>query len=204
MNRFLLTFILALVLASAAFGKGASEATIEGPGLDGAVAIPGDGEGGGTTLGRLVELTGFFASVFEQSPNPMLETQPDVELGPRYAVHYVMPGPEGQESILEQHLYPYAQPYPVSYTKPGQPFWGADSQDAATRHDGQHTFGGWYVSTAELKQTLAEIGLPSRPPSPGDSDGIGGWQIALVAVGAAIALGIIVGIDRRRRAPAPA
>jgi hypothetical protein len=55
-----------------------------------------------------------------------------------------------------------------------------------------------------LKQTLAEIGLPSRPPSPGDSDGIGGWQIGLLAVGAAIALGIIVGIDRRRRAPAPA
>jgi hypothetical protein len=201
-----LTFITVVVLAlpAAAFGKGASEATIEGPGLDAAVAIPGDGEGGGTTLGRLVELTGFFPSVFERTPNPMLETQPDVTLGPRYTVRYVMPGSEGQESILEQHLYPYARPYPVSYTKPGQPFWGAESQSVAARRDGQHTFGGWYVTTTELKQTLAEIGLPSRPPSAGDGSGIGGWQIALLAVGTAIGLGLLVGIDRRRRALAPA
>jgi hypothetical protein len=204
MRTLTLITIAALTLPAVAFGKGASEATIEGPGLDRAMAIPGDGEGGGTMLGRLVELSGFFPSVFERSPNPMLETQPDVELGPRYTVHYVMPGPEGQESILEQHLYPYAEPYPVSYTKPGQPFWGAESQDVAARRDGQHTFGGWYVSTAELKQTLAEIGLPSRPPSPGDRGGIGGWQIALIAVGAAIALGLLVRIDRRRRALAPA
>lgn len=204
MKAVLLMMLVALAVAAGALAKGASEATIEGPGLDGAVAIPGDGEGGGTTLGRLVEISGFFPSVFERTPNPMLEQRPDVVLGPRYTVRYVMPGPEGQESILEQQLYPYARPYPVSYTKPGQPFWGATSQDAAARPDGQHTFGGWYVSTAELKQTLAEIGLPSRPPSPGDSDGIGGWQIALLVLGAAIALGLLVGIEKRRRAPAPA
>jgi len=158
MKTLALITVAVLALPAVAFGKGASEATIEGPGLDGAVAIPGDGEGGGTTLGRLVELSGFFPSVFERTPNPMLQTKPDVTLGPRYTVRYVMPGPEGQESILEQHLYPYADPYPVSYTKPGQPFWGVQT----------YTFGGWYVSTAELKQTLAEIGLPAEPPSTGD------------------------------------
>jgi hypothetical protein len=209
MKRLVLIAILALIAPTAALAKGASEATIEGPGLDGAVAIPGDGESGaGTTLGRLVELSGFFTSVFEQTPNPMLETRPDVTLGPRYVVRYVMPGPEGQESILVQELYPYAQPYPVSYTKPGQPFWGARSQDAAARRDGQHTFGGWYASTAELKQTLAAIGLPDRSPSTGTGDGF--WSstpsvVGLFAgVGAAL-LALIVVIRRSsKRRPQPA
>ncbi len=208
MRRFLVVAIVALLSPAAALGKGASEATIEGPGLDGAVAIPGDGEGGGgTTLGRLVQLSGFFPSVFEQTPNPMLDTRPDVTLGPRYVVRYVMPGPEGQESILEQHLYPYAKPYPVSYTKPGQPFWGATSQDAAARRDGQHTFGGWYVSTAELKQTFAEIGLPARPPSANDG---GFWRDTPRLVGVAVGIGaavlVLVVLIRRltRQRPQPA
>jgi hypothetical protein len=201
MKRFLLITMLALIAPTAALAKGASEATIEGPGLDGTVVIPGDGEGGGTTLGRLVELSGFFPSVFEQTPNPMLDTKPDVELGPRYIVRYVMPGPEGQTSILEQELYPYARPYPVSYTKPGQPFWGATSQDAAARRDGQHTYGGWYVSTAELTQTLGAIGLPASAPSAHDD---GFWTtpslIGVIAgVGAAVlALAVLIRRTGRR------
>jgi hypothetical protein len=199
MKRFLIIALFALIAPAGALAKGASEATIEGPGLDGAVAIPGDGEGGGgTTLGRLVELSGFFPSVFEQTPNPMLDTRPDVTLGPRYVVRYVMPGPEGQESALEQHLYPYAKPYPVSYTRPGQPFWGATSQDAAARRDGQHTFGGWYASTGELTQTLAAVGLPARPPSPGDG---GFWRDtpALVGVGVGIGAAVLVLVVLLRR-----
>ena len=207
MKRFLLITMLALIAPTAALAKGASEATIEGPGLDGAVAIPGDGEGGGTTLGRLVELSGFFPSVFEQTPNPMLDTKPDVELGPGYIVRYVMPGPEGQTSILEQELYPYARPYPVSYTKPGQPFWGATSQDAAARRDGQHTFGGWYVSTAELKQTLAAVGLPVQAPAADDG---GFWSstpnVIGVIAGIAAALLALALVFRRtgKRRPQPA
>jgi hypothetical protein len=193
MKRFLVIAVVALALPVAAIGKGASEATIEGPGLDGAVVIPGDGEGGGTLLGRIVELSGFFPAVFERTPNPMLAEPPGIELGPRYTVRYVMPGPEGQESILEQHLYPYAEPYPVSYTKPGQPFF-----------QGMRTFGGWYQGTPELKQALTEIGIPAQAPGTGDTGGLGGWQIALLAVGGAMALALMAGIGRRRRAPAPA
>ena len=178
MKRFLLIAMIALLTPAAALAKGASEATIEGPGLDGAVVIPGDGEGGGGTT-----------------------------LGPRYVVRYVMPGPEGQKSILVQHLYPYAKPYPVSYTKPGQPFWGATSQDAAVRRDGQHTFGGWYVSTAELRQTLAQIGLPTRPPSADDG---GFWSstpnlIGVIAgiAAALLAVGLVIRHTGKRR-PQPA
>lgn|SRR5262245_46601669 len=207
MKRLVLILMLALVAPSGALAKGASEATIEGPGLDGVVAIPGDGEGGGTTLGRLVDLSGFFPSVFEQTPNPMLDTKPDVTLGPRYVVRYVMPGPEGQESTLVQHLYPYARPYPVSYTRPGQPFWGATSQDATARRDGQHTFGGWYVSNAGLTKTLAAVGLPATAPAAG---GGGFWSstpnlIGLIA-GIAVAFLALALVFRRtgKRRPQPA
>jgi hypothetical protein len=95
----------------------------------------------------------------------------------------------------------------VSYTKPGQPFWGATSQDVAARRDGQHTYGGWYVSTAELTQTLGAIGLPARAPSAHDD---GFWSstpilIAVVAGVAAAALALAVLIRRTgRRRPQPA
>lgn len=58
----------------------------------------------------------------------------------------------------------------MTYTRPGQPIWGATSPDAAARPDGQHTFGGWYASTVELKLAQEEIGLSAMPSSPG-SDG---------------------------------
>jgi hypothetical protein len=192
MKRLLIIVTLALVVPAAAFTKGASEATIEGPGLDGVVVIPGNGEdGGASTLGRLAELAGFFPAVFRQTPNPMLRERPSVTLGPRYVVRYVMPGP-GAASIIQQDLYPYAKPFPISYTKPGQVFW-----------DGQRTFGGWYQSAPELKQTLAAVGLPAHAPSGGDQ---GFWSSTpqLIAVfggvaAAALALVAVAIIARRRR-----
>lgn len=201
MKRFLIVSILALAVPAAALAKGASEATIEGPGLDGSVVIPGKGEGDGNSpLGRVVRLSGFFPSVFEQSPNPMLDTKPSVALGPRYTIRYVVPGPEGT-SVLYQDVYPYAKPYPVTYTKPGQPFWGAEGPDSPTRPDGQHTFGGWYTSTAELKLALEEVGLSATPPSP-RSDGFWSSKPQLIGVVGGIAAGTLAVIAfplRRRR-----
>src|SRR6266545_6142839 len=119
MKRFLIFTLLALALPAAALAKGASEATIEGPGLNGVVVIPGDGEDGGMTgLGHIAQLAGFFPSVFPSVPNPMVVARPNVQLGPRYVVRYTMPGP-GTASIIEQDFYPYATPYPVTYTPPG-------------------------------------------------------------------------------------
>jgi hypothetical protein len=192
MRRFLLIATLALVVPGVALAKGASEATIEGPGLDGAIVITGDGESGASTLGHLAELAGFFPAVFERTPNPMLDTQPGTDLGARYAVRWVMPGPSG-ESVIRQDLYPYAKPFPVSYTKPGQRFW-----------DGQRTHGGWYQSTPDLKRTLMQIGIPARAPSSGGGGGMSGWQIVLLAMSGATALALLAGVKRRRRAPAPA
>jgi hypothetical protein len=190
MKLLTLIAVLALALPASALAKGASEATIEGPGLDGTVVIPGNGEdGGASTLGRLAEQAGFFPAVFGRTPNPMLRSKPKVTLGPRYTVRYVMPGP-GATSVVQQDVYPYARPYPVTYTKPGQMFW-----------DGQRTFGGWYEGWPDLKQTLVDVGLPTSPPS----DDVGGfWSstprvIAIFAGIAAAVLATIALVVRRRR-----
>lgn len=197
MKLILTTAALALLLAAGAQAKGASEATIEGPGLDGRVAIPGDGEpGGGTTLSTVAELAGFFPSVFGQTPDATQDASPARSLGPRYTVRYVMPGPTGS-SVIVQDLYPYAQPAPVTHMKRGQLVW-----------PGQRTVGGWYLTTSGLKDALEPVGLPPEPPSATLGGGfssdtpmliavLGGLAAAVVAV---VALGVF--IRRRRLQPA--
>ena len=44
--------------------------------------------------------------------------------GPRYAIAYQLPGPDGQLAELRQDLYPYAKPDPVTYVKSGEPYLG--------------------------------------------------------------------------------
>jgi hypothetical protein len=141
----------ALLLAPAAAAKGPSTASITGPGLDRALPIRGQGEAGpGTPLGALVQLGGFFPQMYGQSPDPTATRQPKGTLGPRYLVTYVVPGPV--TSRVVQRLYPYARPTPLTYMRPGQPFWGD-----------QRTVGGWYRTTAALTRTLVRAGLPARP-----------------------------------------
>src|SRR2546423_1339285 len=155
MKRYvLIAAALALTLPGAALAKGASSATVSGPGLNG--TIPGVGEGDdGTPLGALSAYGGYFAQMFGQSPDPTTRTQPKGELGPRYVVRYTVPGPGG-DSFVTQDVYPYAQPVPVTYMRPDQVFW-----------DGQKTNGGWMVADARVKDAFVKSGLPSSPPSIG-------------------------------------
>src|ERR687883_1424537 len=92
----------ALAASSAALGKGASQATINGPGLKkGGLVIKSDSGGdpsSGSRLGQLAEAAGFFPAVFNQAPDPMLRDRPKGSLGPKYTVEYVMPGPNGTSS----------------------------------------------------------------------------------------------------------
>ena len=197
MRPILITFAVALLLASGAHAKGASEATIEGPGLDGRVVIPGDGEGGDTPLGTIAQLAGFFPEVFGQTPDATSDTSPATSLGPRYVVRYVMPGPNGQSAVVTQDVYPYAKPAPVTYMKPLQYVWL-----------GQQTVGGWYLTTSELKIALEGIGLPADAPVAGGGSSGSPWTLVLeIAAGvllAAAAVGAAVTVRRRRRGqPAP-
>lgn len=175
---------VALALPLVAVGKGATSATISGPGLDEPIALEGSGEpGSGAELGAIAEQAGFFGAVFTQSPDPMLDTKPKGDLGARYTVTYVMPGPDGQEDQLVQDVYPYARPWPVTYLRPGQEYF-----------DGMETRGGWFVASySTLLEELVAAGLPAEEPSvtaSGDS-GPSRWLVAILAACAAAA-GLVV------------
>jgi hypothetical protein len=144
----------ALALPSAAAAKGPSSASISGPRLDRSLAIQGQGEmGPGTPLGALVDLGGYFSQMFGQTPDPTLKAQPKGSLGPRYKVVYVVPGPNGIQSRVVQLVYPYAKPVPLTYMRPGQPFWSTD-----------RAHGGWFRASAGLKRVLVRAGLPAAAP----------------------------------------
>jgi hypothetical protein len=187
----------ALLAASAALGKGATQATINGPGLHGGGIVLKSDSGGdpssGSRLGQLANAAGFFPAVFGQAPDPMLRDRPKGTLGPKYTVEYVMPGPNGESSKIQQDLYPYAKPYALSYTKPGQAFWGR----------GQGTYGGWFMTTSAVRTTL---GLPPQPPAtaPGDGSGWLRWVAIVITVAAGLALIAVASLIALRRRPGPA
>jgi hypothetical protein len=171
----------AIAFPTAAFAKGASEATISGPRLEnGAIHLTGGGgdPASGSPLGELTEYTGYFPATFGQVPDPMLRHRPSGTLGPKYLIVWTVPGPNGDTAKLHQDLYPYAQPTPLAYMRPGQSFFG-----------GQRTHGGWFAAPAALKSTLVDAGLPVRPP-PQDSGG--GSTLAWGLAGAAAVLGLLV------------
>jgi hypothetical protein len=189
MNRcVLIVAALALTLPAAALAKGASSATVSGPGLNGTVAIPGAGEGDdGTPLGALASYGGYFAQVFGQAPDPTAKARPKGDLGPGYTVRYTVPGPGGK-SFVSQVVYPYAKPSPVTYMPPNQPFRG-----------GQKTYGGWLVADARVKDALVKAGLPTSAPSGGGIDWTS-WISAATSI--TIALGLAtVALFRRRSRP---
>jgi hypothetical protein len=192
-NRVFVLLLSVLVLgvtAPAALGKGASEATITGPGLGAPITLAGEGQAGGEQLMQIAEDAGFFPAVFSRAPDPMLEARPAGTLGPKYTVEYVMPGPNKEVDTLVQELYPYAAPGPVTFVQPGQPFWTTEE-----------TRGGWFVATAALKDQLVAIGLPETAPTDASAPSDSPWRVigpVLVLVAIALLGGIAVLMTRRR------
>ena len=86
----------------------------------------------------------------------MLADRPKGELGPAYAIAFDMPGPNSEIDVIRMDLYPYAPNGPVTYTKPGQPFFRT-----------QETRGGWFQAPRTLKRTLISAGLPATAPPSG-------------------------------------
>ena len=158
MKRLLLVLAVAsLALPTAAFAKGPDEATITGPGLGKAITITGLEEPGSPIM-AFAEAAGFFPAVFSQEPNPMLPDRPKGDLGPKYTIEYNVPaGGEGPPNFrIRQDLYPYAQPYAVTYMKEGQQIF-----DMTTR-------GGWWTD-ASLKDQLVALGLPKTAAAAEDA-----------------------------------
>jgi hypothetical protein len=185
--------VAALALPAAALAKGPDHASISGPGISGSIRVDGDGEEGGTgtPLGALVAYGGYPSQVFGHHPaDPTTRARPAGHLGPRYEIVYSVPTPTGRRSI-DADLYPYATPRPVTYMKPGQPFFGA-----------MQTYGGWYVGKPGLKQMLSGAGLFKHSSGSAGSHTwrwIGGGVFALAALAAASML-----LFRRRPQSAPA
>jgi hypothetical protein len=163
----------ALLLPAAALAKGPSEAVVTGPGIDDEnglmIALAGDGA-------DLTNASGFFPASFGQSPDPMRASPPEGTLGPKYRIRYTVPGPSGSDDTIVQDVYPYAEPSPVTYTPPGQRFF-----------DTERTRGGWFVSSAGLRNVLVHAGLPAESPV-ADTGGGGGDRVVWPWVVGALAL----------------
>jgi hypothetical protein len=186
---FALVFLSAL-LPAAALGKGASEAEIIGPGLAKPIRLAGEGQTGGERLMRIAEAAGFFAATFGGTPDPMLDRRPTGNLGPRYRITYVMPGPNNELDEIRQDVYPYATPTPVSYTPPGQPFFGTEE-----------TRGGWYVaSTSVLKDALVQAGVPEEATTRGNRGSTFPWMVvgSLATLGGVLLIGAVAVVVIRR------
>src|SRR4051794_40584343 len=149
---FAVALVTVLAVAAPALAKGPTRATLSGPGLESAIAVTGEGEGGtGTPLGMLVDSGGYFAQVFGETPNRTSRRPPAGKRVVRYTVVYVLPGPNNVTSRLVQYVYPYAKPVPLTYMPTAQRFW-----------DGRRTHGGWYRSTTRLTRLLVGLGLPAQ------------------------------------------
>ena len=192
-------------LASPALAKGPIEASIDGPGLSDSITLGGgeyeDALAPGAPLMVLAEGTGFFeaafgARVYESdpetgTPTTALSERPAGDLGPRYVITYLVPGPNNEEDDVTQHLYPFAKRGYVTYMAPGQPFFG-----------GRETVGGWFLAPSEVEETLEAAGLPADSPTGTDSSPFP-WTVVLVlgALAAALFFGWMVAARTRRPAP---
>jgi hypothetical protein len=151
-SRTMLFLLTALLFAAQpASAKGASRATISGPGFKEPVEL---GYTGGNDLSRLANLTGIYGALFETEPNPMLDENPADKLGPRYEIGYVMKAPGFKMNVVRQDVYPFAKPNPVTYVDPGQPIFGQ------SRKNQSRTVGGWYESGPALVRFLVTKGMP--------------------------------------------
>jgi hypothetical protein len=190
-----LVAIAALVLAAPASAKGPSGASIEGPGTGGGIDITGTMQPG-SQLGDFTTWSGFFPAVFRQTPDPMLDSRPEGNLGPKYTVTYTVPGPNGETWTIEQDLYPYVKRGPITYMKPGQEIFETEG-----------TRGGWYMAEIALWELLVDAGLPATPPGKTSDDNaaaVSTGPALLLAAGAALLLLASALVLRRRTRTAAA
>ncbi len=156
---FLILAIAALALPAAALGKGPSSCLDRRPGAAAGSRSPAAVPRSPTMT--LAEHAGFFPAVFAQQPDPMLDSRPKGDLGPKYTITYTVPGPNNETWKIRQDVYPYATPAPVTYMEPGQKVFD------------QETRGGWFQADSRLKETLVSAGLPANAPAARRSSGRG-------------------------------
>ena len=140
-------------LGTPAGAKGASEVTIKGVGGPPITFGKGGQATGdpspGSKLGRFMEASGIFPSLFDTYPDPMLDHPPAKDLGPRYTVTWRFPTGGGDSDFITQYVYPFAPGGPVTYTPSDQTIF-------------EHpVHGGWYVADHDVTTLLKSAGLAS-------------------------------------------
>jgi hypothetical protein len=183
--------LLALVAPAAALAKGPAEATITGPELSKPLRLSWQTDSRqGSPMDALVRHGGFFQVAWGGQPGRTLARSPSAQLGPRYEIVYLLPGPTGRDDRIRQDFYPFAQGGPLTYTHAGQRFFGT-----------RRTLGGWFRTAPALTAALRKIGLPAdaprTPPAAADD---ASPPIGLLALVAALALAGIAAVAFRRRA----
>ena len=181
-------------LPVSALAKGAESATLDGAGLSSPIEFTDLEE-----LELLAAETGIWPATFRQIPNPMEAEKPKGRLGPRYLLSYEFRIPGEPAFQVHQYVYPYARPYPVTFTPPGQKIM-----------DGARSVGGWYVRASDsLRHHLIDKGLPHEAPGAANSTAATGaatsrtWMpFAFVVIGALLLASWIALLWRRRPTPA--
>jgi hypothetical protein len=178
-----LAVLVTLVVAGAtpAGAKGATGGTIDGEGIDDAIAVPADLSGE----------SGLYELIWETDGATRLAAAPTDDLGPRLVITWMLMGPNGDVPI-EQEVYPYAASGPVTYVAPGQPMW-----------ESARTLGGWATAPQGLVMRLEALGV-SRSAAVAGGGGtewapIGASVMAMAALGIGVTL-----LSRRRGEVAPA
>ena len=191
MKKVALIAFLTLALPGTALAKGPSAAMIAGPGLA-TIRVSG-AEGSSTPFWRLVEATGWFEAAW--GPSRLPQEPPQGVLGPRYTITWKVPS----SGRLQQDVYPYAKPSPVSYMRRGQEIYGTPVK------------GGWYTGGTKLAKTLVAVGVPAQPPqasaptptathTTSSGSGLSAVEIAGIVLGAVIlVLALGLGIRARRK-----
>jgi hypothetical protein len=157
---------LVIALSGPASAKGAQDATLIGPGIDGTLHIVNEPEGPATVnVNRLAEATGTNYAVFHTRPSPLVSQRPRGPLGPRYRIVYRLYTGENEVTPVRQTVYPFARAGFVTYTPPSQRAF-----DKAVRS-------GWYTSAVQPSPVgggipseaatamFVSVGVPSQPPS---------------------------------------
>jgi len=194
--RRLIRVVVSVPLASAliwsavtvASAKGPDQAMVSGPGIDHPIAVRAPGAPTvGPGLAALIESSGIMDQLWCRVCADL--TQPHTnDLGPMYLVRYRVPSLIGGPTRwIEQRVYPFAEPRPLTFVQPGQRFWH------------QRTVGGWHAGTARLTNILVGVGMPrtlASPPPVADDASVTpiGISIALIGGSVAIAIAIIVGL----------
>ena len=190
MRKLALIALVALALPAAASAKGPSKALIVGPGTT--IRVSG-AEGSSTPFWRLVEATGWFEAVW--GPSRLPQESPQAELGPRFTITWTVPS----SNRLQQDVYPFAKPYPLTYMPRGQKIYGTPVK------------GGWFAGGAKLKRILDRLGMPAQAPQPpppvshastahASGSGMSAREISAIAAAAVVvALGLLFAIRAFRR-----